>query len=45
MVIHRQQINTVSLKLINLFMTSLVKSLSVSDFENDSKMRSLILYC
>ena len=41
MVILRQQINTVFMKLLNLFMSSLVNSLSVINLL--SKMRSLIL--
>ena len=41
MVILRQQINTVFMKLISLFISSLVNSLSVINLL--SKMRSLIL--
>ena len=41
MMILRQQINTVFMKLLNLFMSSLVNSLSVINLL--SKMRSLIL--
>ena len=41
MVILRQQINTAFMKLLNLFMSSLVNSLSVINLL--SKMRSLIL--
>ena len=44
MVILRQQINSVFMKLINLFMSSLVNSLSVINLFL-SEMRSLILYC